>query len=107
MDKNQWQNLYDILNQIYSDFYFAYSTSKEGKNKKIRSDAARQVDSAIRLADFHIRKNWEAFELLTDGKETSGFGRAIIYDEFVLPRYFGGDLSNFLNKIKEKIKSLN
>ena len=107
MDKEQWQNLHNILNQIYSDFYFAYSTSKDGKNKKVRSDAERQVDNAIRLADYHIRKNWEAFELLTGGKEADGFGRAVIYDEFALPRYFGGDLSDFLNKITEKIKSLN
>lgn len=105
MEKEQWQKLYEILDNIYSDFHFAYPDYKDGKNKKIRADAERKVDNAIRLADFHIKRNWEVYELLTGGEKIDGFGRAIIYDEFVLPRYFAGDLSEFLEKIKLKIKS--
>lgn len=55
-------------------------TFKTGK-PKIRTEADRKVDNAISLAVFHIRKNWEAFELLT-GKDSTEFGRAIIFDEF-------------------------
>ena len=95
MNKEEWQSLHNLLSNIYSDFHFAYLTYKNGKNKKIRSDAERQVENAIRLADYHIRKNWESFELLTGGKDATGYRRAIIYDEFVLPRYFGGDLSDY------------
>lgn len=104
MDKTQWQNLYGILNQIHSDFYFAYRDSQNGKNKKIRAEADRKVDNAINLAVFHIRKNWEAFELLT-GKDSSDYGRATIFDEFKLPQYFDFDMREFLEKIKLKIDS--
>ena len=106
MKKEQWQELYEILDNIYSDFHFAYSDYKNGKNKKIRDDAERKVDNAIRLADYNIKKNWEAFELLTGGENIDDFGRTIIYDEFVLPRYFAGELTEFLKKITLKIKSL-
>lgn len=104
MDKTLWQNLYNILDQIHSDFYFAYRDSQNGKNKKIRADADRRVDNAISLAVIHIRKNWEVFELLT-GKDSTGFGRAIIFDEFKLPQYFDFDMREFLEKIKQKISS--
>ena len=106
MEKEQWQRLYEVLDNIYSDFHFAYSDYKDGKNKKIRTEAERKVDNAIRLADYHIRRNGEAFELLTGGENIDGFSRVVIYDEFVLPRYFANDLSEFLDKIKLKIKSL-
>ena len=106
MNKQEWENLYRILDDIHSDFLLSYPTYKNGKNKKIRDDAERKVDNAIRLADYHIKKNWEAFELLTGGKESSGFTRAIIYDEFILAHYFGNDMSDFLKKIREKINSL-
>jgi hypothetical protein len=106
MTKEQWQSLYNILYRIHSDFLIAYPTYKNGKNKKIRSDAERDVDNAIRLADYHIRGNWDAFKLLTGGENSSDFGRAIIHDEFLLPRYFGGDMGDLLKVIRNKINSL-
>jgi hypothetical protein len=106
MNKEQWQNLYDILNRIHSDFLSAYSIYKKGKNKKIRDAAKRDVDNSIRLADYHIKNKWEVFELLTGGEHFSAYGRAIIYDEFLMPRYFGYDMSNFLKVIKDRINSL-
>ncbi len=106
MNKQELENLYRILDDIHSDFLLAYPTYKNGKNKKIRDDAEGKVDSAIRLADYHIKKNWEVFELLTGGKESSDFSRAVIYDEFLLPHYFGNDMSDFLKKIREKINSI-
>jgi hypothetical protein len=106
MTKEQWQNLYDILSRIHSDFLIAYSTYKVGRNKKVRADAERQIDNAISLADYHIRKHSEAFELLTGGDNSTDFDRAIIYDEFLLARYFGQDMGDFLKKIKVKIESM-
>lgn len=106
MNKKQWQDLYNILDRIHSDFLFAYPNYKKGKNKKIRSDAERQVDNAISLADYHIRDNWEIYELFTGGPDVNDFGRSIIYEEFCRPHYFGGDLSKLLTLIKEKINSL-
>ncbi|WP_289665952.1 hypothetical protein [Flavobacterium panacagri] len=105
MNKKQWQDLYNILDGILSDFLFTYPTYKNGKNKKIRGDAERKVDNTIALADYHVRNNWEVYELLTGGSDVNDFGRSIIYEEFRRPNYFGGDLSKLLTKIKEKINS--
>lgn len=106
MNKKEWQNLYNILDKIHSDFLMAYPTYKNGKNKKIRSDTERQVDSSIRLADMHIKNNWEVYELYTGDPEVYDYGRAVIYDEFRMPHYFGGDLNKLLDMIREKIKTL-
>jgi len=104
MTKNEWQQLYSILDRILSDFESAYYQYKNGKNLKIRSAGGREVDSAIITADMNIRKYYEAYKLLT-GIEGSDYSRAINYDEFKQARYFGGDLSKFLERIKEEIES--
>ena len=80
-----------------------YSNYLNGRNKKIRNDAERTVNNAIQLADYHILKNEDVFNLLTGGNQITDFGRTISYDEFLLPRYFGRDMSEFLNKIQDKI----
>ncbi|WP_264522922.1 hypothetical protein [Flavobacterium sp. N502536] len=105
MNKKQWENLYNILSRTHSDFLSAYLAYRNGKNKKNRDNAERQVDNVISLASYHIRANWEVFELLTGGENSTGFGRAIIYDEFLLPRYFGDDMRELLNAMQMKIES--
>lgn len=105
MTEEQWRNLHDILSRIHSDFLISYPTSQNGRNKKIRADADRQVDYAISSANRHIRNHREAYELLTGGENISPFSRTIIYDEFLLAHYFGRDMGDFLNKIKVKIES--
>ena len=106
MNKEQWQDLYNILDRLLSDFLTNYRISREGKNKKIRDAAERDYESAISSADYHIKKNWDSFELLTGGKNANGFDRAIINDEFLLPRYFGNDMRDFLLVIKNHIETL-
>lgn len=106
MNKKEWQNLYNIFDKIHSDFLMAYPIYKNGKNKKIRGDAERDVDSAIRLADMHVKNNWEVYELFTGGPDVSDYARAIIYEEFTKPHYFGGDLNKLLIQIREKINSI-
>lgn len=106
MTKKQWQDLYNILDRTHSDFLLSYPTYKNGKNKKIRNDAERQMDSAISLADHHIKKNWEVYELYTGGPDVTDYGRTVIYDEFRRPSYFGGDMSKLLEQIREVINSL-
>jgi len=106
MSKEQWQNLYDILYRIHSDFSNAYRAYDKGKNKKIRDDAKRQVDNAITLANIHISRSREAYELLTGGPDNNDYGRAIIYEEFLRANYFGGDMNKFLILIKERIASI-
>ncbi len=106
MEKKQWQDIFKILYDAYSEFLMEYPTYKNGKNKKIRSDAERKMNSAIRLADFHVKNNWEVYELYTGGPEVSDYGRAVIYEEFTRPNYFGSDINKLLNQIQEKINSL-
>lgn len=103
MTIDEWKKLYGILDNEHSTFLFEYPTMRNGRNKKIRGDAERKVDNSIQLSCIWIRKYAEAFKLLTGGEESSDFGRAIIWDEFIRPNYFGGDMSEFLEKIKKKI----
>ncbi|MBO3273075.1 hypothetical protein, partial [Hymenobacter defluvii] len=60
----------------------------------------------IRFAVSHIEKYSTAYELLTGGSNTDTHTCAIFYDEFKQPRYFEHEMPAFLNKIKEKIQSL-
>jgi len=106
MTIDEWKKLYNILDAEHSTFLLEYPTMRRGRNKKIRATAERKVDNSIRLAKIWIQKYPEAFNLLTGGDDTSDFGRAIIWDEFIRPNYFGGDMTEFLEKIKKKIKSL-
>lgn len=107
MTKEEWHNLYKKLHTIHSDFLMEYPEYKSGKNKKIRADAERKINHLLYLADFYIMNHGEAFIMLTKGEGVSDYGRTIIYDEFLSFRYFGGDMSDFLRKIQEKIQELN
>lgn len=106
MTKEQWQQLYNTLDQIYSEFYTANFEYNKGKNAKIREAAGRNVNTLINKADYHISKHPEAFELLTGGSDNTDAGRGYSYEEFLKSWHFGDDLGNFLTQIKEKIKSL-
>jgi hypothetical protein len=99
MDKKQWQDLYNQLDTIYSDFYLAYPLYENGSNKQKRKEGEQKVDNAIHLAEYHLSKCPEAIELLTNGNP-------FLYDEFLSPRYFKNDMPNLLQKIKEKIESI-
>lgn len=106
MTKEEWQKLWDTLDKIYSDFIMVYPDYDSGRNKNIRTEAKRKVENLICLADLLISKNYEGYILLTGGENISNYSRAIIYDEFKAPRYFGNSLGDFLQKIKEKIPTL-
>jgi len=54
MTKEEWKELYKILNEIYSEFNKNYRDYQNGKNKKAREEALKRSKSAILLADFHI-----------------------------------------------------
>jgi len=101
MTREEWQKAYDRLDTVLSDFQAGYSDYKHGKNKKIRDAGERKMDHAITIADAYITGNIELYKLLT-GEEGSDYSRAINYDEFKRPNYFGGDLSKLLRAIKEE-----
>ena len=107
MNKEQWQELYNKLNDIHSKFLIANPLYLSGRNKKIRDKAQRDIEHILFIANEYISENWEAYELLTGGPDNNDYSRAITYDEFVSQRYFGRDVPEYLEKIQLKIDSLN
>jgi len=104
MTKEEWRGLYNILDQVYSDFTFAYSDMTNGSNQKIRREGERKVNNAMRLAFMWIERYEEVYILATGGENVSNTSRAYIYDDFSKHRYFGRELSGLLRKIDEMIK---
>jgi len=104
MNHEQWSKTYGELSDYYKRFATHYPNYIKGKNKKIRSDAEREMRAAMHGATFTVKNNSEIRELLTS--DPTLFGRVIAFDEFKDPRYFQQDMPNFLNKIEDKIKNI-
>jgi len=104
MTKEEWIRIRQSLEEIQSDFSRAYPEYRNGRNKQIRDNAERRVDSAIYRADNLITSNNDVYSLLTGGKNANGFDRAISYDEFKQPRYFDGNMSTLIAKINDEIE---
>ncbi|WP_210114505.1 hypothetical protein [Hymenobacter elongatus] len=64
------------------------------------------MEHIILSATTQIERNSEAFDLLTGDNGTDDFSRAIMYDEFKKPRYFGGDMADFLKRLKVLIQNM-
>jgi len=105
MEKQQWQNLYNKLDQIQSDYLLAYQEYTRGKNKKLRDVAEKRAINLISLTISYLKRNPEALELLFEG-DKSEFGQTIIFDEFKSLNYFGRDMSELLYQITHRINSL-
>ena len=105
MTKQDWEKLYGLLNNIYSDFRTDYHNMRNGKNKKIRDRASHNVDNEIDLATRWIEKYPDSFDLMT-GENANDFDRTIVWDEFIRPNWFNVDMPRFLEKIKIKIESI-
>lgn len=99
MLKKDWQDLFDNLKRIRSEFLDSYFLSVKGKNKKIRDSNKEKVkdiiDSTIKL----ITNNQIYEKLLLIDIVDSEYDRAIFYDDFKSPKTFGKDLEEFLRKI--------
>lgn len=104
MNKQEWKELYEILDQQYSRFLNAYASYRNGKNKKIRDAAEREVNNAINTSVINIKNKWEAYLLATD-ENGDDYHRSIIFNEFQHPRYFEAEMYDLLKKIETKIKS--
>lgn|SRR5690554_972795 len=104
MNKQEWIESYEILDQQYVRFLSAYGAFKNGKNKQIRDDAEREVDNAIRTSVINIKNKRDVYLLVTS-ERGDDYHRSIIFDEFQLPRYFKDEMHNLLRKIETKIKS--
>lgn len=51
MKKQEWQDLHRTLNDILLEFLREYHNYKDGKNKKIRTEAENKIYNSISLAD--------------------------------------------------------
>ena len=105
MTKEDWEKLYGILENTYSNFRENYPKMKNGKNKKIRERASYNVDNEINLAIRWIENYPESFDLMT-GENASGFDKAIVWDEFIRPNWFSDDMPRFLERMRSKIESI-
>jgi hypothetical protein len=106
MNKDEWQKLLGILSKAHSDFKEAYPVYERGKNKKIRDEARKKMDSAMSTANHFIFESWESFELLTGGEGVHPQTRGTVYEEFKRINYFEGDLQSLLQKIRGKISTM-
>lgn len=100
MNKVEWEEIYNKLEGLHSDFLLSYPISIKGKNKTVRDTAERKFRTAIDLSKLYIQNNAEVRSLFVN----SEFGHMYAQDEFWLPQYFGGDMSKFLTLMKDKIK---
>lgn len=105
MTKEEWQNLFNILQTTYRNFQIEYQNMRNGKNRKIRDKGERDVNNSIQLTTIWIRKYPEAYAILT-GENGSDFNRFIVWDEFQLPQWFNNDMPEFLERLEAKINSL-
>ncbi len=104
MTKEQLQEHYKILSDIYDKYYDFEYEHKNGKNAKIRDAAFRRLQSQLSTCDFYIRRHTELYKLITSDTDTaSDFSRTISYDEFISWRYFSNDMAIFLKKLKSLI----
>lgn len=90
------------LIKIQDDSRMFVHDRKKGKNKKIRSDAERDLDHQIYLAKFIIKEN--NLLNLKLGENRSDEDKALWMAEF--PKYFEDDIKEFIRLIRERIEKL-
>ncbi len=100
MNREQWQNEYDFLRQLYNDYTIAYREYDKGSNEKKRKVGYRNVKHLLQVGKHRITTNEELYNLVTEGNNQYG----VI--EFFQSRYFGSDLGDLLNKIQKKITTI-
>lgn len=99
MEKATIQRHYDYLSGIYDDYYFASERAKNDRLKKDREKASNNQSNIIHRCERYIQNNPELFDFYIS-KNTTDFGKVIIWDEFFSLQWFGRDLSDLLEKMK-------
>ncbi|WP_265130264.1 hypothetical protein [Chryseobacterium oranimense] len=90
------------LLQIEDDSRWPIHDKKNGKNKKERENAQRDLDHQIFLAE-HTIKQYNLLELKL-GENRSAHDKTLWMDEF--PKYFADEIKEFIKLTKEKIEEL-
>lgn len=101
MTKQEWQNIYEELNNKYSEFLLVYSDVEKGKNATIRQNAKRKANYAMDAARYIIDSN-SLIKLMAKTDKISDL--AIFRGEsFDTIGHFDSDMSELLREIKKKI----
>lgn len=104
MNKEDWQNLYKELRELYFEYRRANSDYSKGSNQKKRDVGEREVNHLLNKADRLLTRNDEVYDLFT-GPDSTDVGRSYSYDDSMQPWRFEDSLSSFLDRIEEKIKN--
>lgn len=91
MNKIEWENCYNELNEIFSKYHFEKDHHDNGRNKTIRKEAGRKMDEIVNRAKSLICNNEELLSLVDDPKE------------FFSYQWFYEDIQNLLMKVEKKI----
>lgn len=78
------------LNQVYEDYFIAYSSHKNGRNKAIRDNATNKMDSAKNVA----KKLFDSYPELWERVEYP--------EEFFSYQYFLRDLLKLISTLKSE-----
>lgn len=105
MKKQELREIYRILTGYNEKFQEGYWNARKGKNKTVREKGERDYESAMDMAIYHIEKSPEVLKLLF-GENSHPQQKAIVWDEFISPNWFGRDLPRLLRKIDSKILEL-
>lgn len=91
MNKIDWENYYNELNEIFSVYSIEKGHFEQGKNKLIRKEAERKMDRIVNRAKSLICNNEELLSLIEHP------------DEFFSYQWFYEDIQVLLIKVEQKL----
>ena len=91
------------LEELLNEFQYADMQYQTGRNKKIRDKAERDRDLVLDRFQFYVEQDFELYKLLTN--RSNDYHGAIVWEEFVNPRYFENDLREALERIKREVNA--
>ena len=103
MIKEDYIKLHKLLSEIYDEYNSESYEMKYGSNKSIRSKAERNANNLRKRAFNYINRYPKSIDLMINENSTA-MDKAILMDEFNTSTWFDSDMSEFLDKIDEKIK---
>lgn len=101
MAKEDWQDIHDKLRKLYGNINTR--EYQNGRNKKIRDKAERDLKSAINSFEYLIfnHSNPEVYNFFFETLDNNQFA----VNEFLLPWYFEKDLKKFMDDMQKVIDS--
>ena len=105
MDLQDLERHYKVLSEIHDRFRNGEREIGNAEDEGSREISEREMTTALSLSDNYISMNLELYNLITGGsnEKISDFSRSSLYEEFKSKQYFGRDMSNFLDDLKNLI----